>query len=401
MRHGRRAPAPVADLLRWTFRDAAGTAGPPPAWCGTGADARAAAAALTHHRGWTLLARRAGAVPGLPPALADEAARRRSAAVAQQMGVAADLQRCGRALDAARVPWLCVKGPVLQGVYARSGEDRTYADLDLLVEPGRFADALRALSSAGGALVDRNFALMRRRLPGEVCVRAPGGTVVDLHWSLVNKRERRSALHVPTEALVRAAAGAAGRPPTALPAEPAPPALPAEEAVVHLCLHAAGSGAARLGWLLDVALTLRHGGVRPGRLHEVAAAWGAERVVALVLERVGHHLDPAARRWGAAGVLAAGGWGAGERVARRLAVLEASDRSSPQARLAVGAVEHRTLTGFVAGRLVRRRGWGPAPVFVQDPADPGSALHDAGSLEDFSAYLDEVGRQASALAPSR
>ena len=61
------------------------------------------------------------------------------------------LARVGAVLDAAGIPWLVFKGPVLSSsVYCDSGM-RRYSDLDVLVPPDRFADAVAAMEDANYA----------------------------------------------------------------------------------------------------------------------------------------------------------------------------------------------------------------------------------------------------------
>ncbi|MBX9245764.1 nucleotidyltransferase family protein, partial [Actinotalea ferrariae] len=268
------------DVVCRLFRDAAGTSGvatsDAPAVTSAG-DAARLVRLLDAHRGWTYLAPRADRVAGLPAALVDRATRERRAAVSYQIALGADLRTCGDALDVAGIPWACVKGPVVAALHERRGDVRPFTDLDLLVPPARFADALRALSGAGAVLLDRNFALLRERTPGEVNVRAPLGTMVDLHWTLVNRRERRTRSRVATAPLL------AGRVPVPTSAGDVPALAPAER-LVHLCLHAAGSGAGRLVWLLDVALSVADA-VDWDAVVAVARAWGVPHAVGLVLGR--------------------------------------------------------------------------------------------------------------------
>ncbi len=375
--------SPEAALLHWLFASAAGAEATPPTW--RGASTRALAGRLTHHRGWTLLARRADRVPGLPEDLAVQAGARARHAAAKQLATSADLASCARALEGAGIAWACVKGPVLAAAYARTGEQRAYGDLDLLVPPDAFEAALAALGNAGGGLVDRNWALMRSVVPGEVTVRAPQGTVVDLHWSLVSRAHRRARLAVPTAPLLRRARR------TELLGSAVPVLTPAE-ALAHLCLHACASGAHRWGWLLDVTLTARGPGLTWPAVVAVAQAWRVAVPVGLVLARCQRHLGlavpPDVLR-----ALVGRGWALAEALASR-----ASDPLGPgdpywAREVAVGAVDHDTPHALLRTKASHALGSRRRGGFVQRPDDLGSALHPAGTREDLGAYLRTVAAQ--------
>lgn len=372
-----------ADVVLWCVRRAAGRADPPPVWAG-GPDALRAT--VSHHRAWLVLARHGPAVPGLPPELLAEAARRRDVARRRQLQADADLSGCAAALDAAGVPWACFKGPVLAAVYQRAGEDRGAVDLDLLVPPDRLGDALRALSSAGAGLLSRNFTLLRRELPGEVALLARHGTTVDLHWAVVNRVLRRRRTRISTAALLAAAQPVelAGR---------AVPGLQRDEALVHVCLHAALAGASRLSWLLDVTLSAQDRPVDWARVRATAERWGVPNAVGLVLQRSARLLDAPVP----AEVLRAlvrRDWSLAEGLAGRGTPRATADRGSWAARLPQGSLEHRTVVGLVGTRLRRRLVDGPSVMtFTQSPDDPNSALHASGDAADLAAYLDAVARE--------
>jgi hypothetical protein len=156
-----------------------------------------------------------------------------------------DLSIAAEALDAAGIPWLAFKGPVLsEAVYSRP-DLRSYGDLDLLVEPDRLMDATTALESVGGRLLDRNWLLLLRRMYGEVHVLMPTGTVVDLHWHVLNEDALRLSFPVDTDALMRSAQRAViGR--------VCVQTLGPEDTLIHLALHACTSGGNRLVWCKDL-----------------------------------------------------------------------------------------------------------------------------------------------------
>ncbi|KQS59727.1 hypothetical protein ASG36_01365 [Geodermatophilus sp. Leaf369] len=370
-------------MVLWAARRAAGHDAPPPAWRG---DDGALRAAVAHHRAWLLLAAHGPDVPGVPGALLAEARARRDRARRAQLQTDADLTVAGAALDAAGVRWACLKGPVLTAVHARAGADRAALDLDLLVAPDRLAAALDALEGAGGALLTRNFALLRRELPGEVAVRGRFGTVLDLHWTLVNRAGRRRRTTVSTADLLDRAS------PVQLAGRPVP-ALQPDDALVHVCLHAALAGATRVSWLLDVTLSVQDRPVDWSRVVGTARAWGVPAPVGLVLARAATLLAAPVPR-SVLRRLAAPDWRLAERWAGPRVLHSTADLGSWPARLAVGSAEHATVPGLLTARAARLVAGRPA-AFVQGASAPGSALHPAGDHADLTAFLQTVAQEAA------
>ena len=216
------------------------------------------------------------AAPGVPPALLEPVTALYEAAVHRHLRGAWDLARVGRAIDGAGVRWAVVKGPAAVELLYGGGGGRTYADLDILVDPRGFGPAIEALEAAGLVMLDRNWAVVRREMRGEVHLRGADGPEVDLHWHLVNMY--RGRMRVPTaELLDRAVA-------VSLAGVPARTLDPADS-LVHLCLHAALAGADRMVWLKDVE---RATALRPPDwdvLVERAARWRVGAPVGLVLAR--------------------------------------------------------------------------------------------------------------------
>ena len=156
-----------------------------------------------------------------------------------------DLSIAAEALDAADVPWLAFKGPILsEAVYSRP-DLRSYGDLDLLVGPDRLMEATAVLESAGGRLLDRNWQLLLRRMYGEVHVLMPTGTVVDLHWHVLNEEALRLSFPVDTDDLMRKARRVEIGRVWVLTLGP-------EDTLIHLALHACTSGGNRLLWCKDL-----------------------------------------------------------------------------------------------------------------------------------------------------
>lgn len=375
--------------MLWLFRAAAqGQQGDGTAWRGSEADTAVLAAALDRHRGWTLLARRQHLVQGLPGVVGERALQVRRRAAGHQLAVEADLGTCGRALDDAGIPWLCVKGPVLDAAYRRSGDSRASNDLDLLVGPADFSRALQALGSTGTALLNRNWELLRRVLPGEVAMRAPRGTTVDLHWSLVHKATRRDRTGLVTEELLSTAVRAD------LGAHQVPVLEPAR-ALVHLCLHAAGSGGDRLYWLLDVALQSRDPGLGWRAVVGVARAWRAEVAVGLVLDRARRRLGVDVPRWVVRELLGRRGWASLDRLVGAATGHRLAGEEPLPALVCAAALEHGSPAAWLFSRAGRRPRQGRTRPFVQSASDPGSALYPSGTADDLAAYLRAVAAEAA------
>jgi hypothetical protein len=157
-----------------------------------------------------------------------------------------------RSLEAAGVPTLPHKGPVLAlAAYGEIGL-RECADLDVLVPGDRLADALETLRLAGYAR-DPDLAWLSadalRRWTGEVGCRSAQGVVVDLHWRLTPP-------HYPLQLdpewlwpLVRPLRLAGAE----------LPALGPEAHFLVLAVHGAKHAWAGLGWVTDLAWLIEAG----------------------------------------------------------------------------------------------------------------------------------------------
>lgn len=320
-------------------------------------------------------------------ALLDSAYER---AVRTHMQALADLALVGRVLHDIGVQWAAVKGPVLaETVYARF-DLRAYRDLDLLVAPVAFPDALRALESAGAELFDRNWTLLLAGMKGQVHLTLPHGSFCDLHWHLVHDREVRDVYRLPTMALLRRARrvvlGGVGV-----------PALDPVDAFVHLAVHACLSGADRLVWLKDLDEILRR---VPPPWDEVVARTrtaGAGLAVAAALGLVGRVLGtplPA----GVVDTLDPGGaWRRIVTLAARIAPPQLATGDGSMLRI-VARSTRPTLVSSLREVASRSAAWGRHPrsssldarMTRRDPSRPDSALHPSGGASDRQTYLDAV-----------
>jgi hypothetical protein len=187
-----------------------------------------------------------------------------------------ELSRLKATLDPTGVPWVVIKGPAaVELLYGGQG-GRLYQDLDLLVDPSRFREVLAALEASGLRQLDRNWAVLRRDLRGEVHYGGATGLEIDLHWNLVNMYRGRMRIST-RELLGRAAdvqlAGVDVR------------TLDPTDSLIHLCVHAAISGGDRILWLKDIERAVA---VRPPVWDDLVARsrrWHVATPVGLMLAR--------------------------------------------------------------------------------------------------------------------
>ncbi|MGI8665372.1 MAG: nucleotidyltransferase family protein [Jatrophihabitans sp.] len=327
----------------------------------------------------------AARAPLTEPAWAELAGQRPRFLAAQARSLAA-ARDFGALADGAGLPWLVLKGPALAySVYPRP-DLRHYVDLDLLVSPGDFAAVLRLLADAGYQLVDRNWPLLERVVPGELRLRSPRGVLLDLHWSIFNDANRRAAFHAPTAGLL---AGRRVLEPVGLPA------LSASDQLVHLGLHAALSGANRLGWLLDLHLSVGPDTEWPAVLR-TARATGAGPSLAVVLARA-HRLFGTRVQPDLAAELAGGrGWLAIARGLDRLSPIQ-SDPNRPA--LARSVARSLQATAPASARELARHAWlwlrsGAARSYVRpdwlEVDSPASAMRDVPDAPARERYLRAV-----------
>jgi hypothetical protein len=206
-----------------------------------------------------------------------------------RMRALADLELVAELLG--DVAWAVVKGPVLSEVVYRQRGQRGFSDLDVLVDPSVFGSAVADLEAAGAVLLDRNWQLAHRQQRAELSLRLPKGTVLDLHWSLINHADTRRLLRLPSMLEDRV--------PVVLGSVPTFRLAPVD-GLLHVCLHAVLSGGHRLVWVRDVIESLYE--VPPANLLDRAASLGVTLPVATMLSRT-------AAVTGSAAVDVPGPWG--------------------------------------------------------------------------------------------
>lgn len=205
-------------------------------------------------------------------------------AAATHLRALGDLARIGEALGASGVRWLVIKGPASSELLWEKPEHREYTDLDILVSPGSFATALDALTDAGFELLERNWDLLLDRRRGQVHLRAPHVTLVDLHWDLIAEGDLRDEFRIDTEAIIgRSTEERIGATPVWV--------LEPIDRLLHLALHACLSGGHRLIWLKDIEAACTASPVNWEAVVERAHAMSIGPLVGLILRRTNAVLD--------------------------------------------------------------------------------------------------------------
>jgi hypothetical protein len=228
-------------------------------------------------------AARAG-VPVDPAALERLAAGRRHIA-ARHLLVRAALARAGAVLDAAGVPWLTFKGPVLSSQLYCDPGFRRYSDLDVLVPPERFADAVAALERSGYRNQVTLWAPQLHYVAGAIALH-DGVIATDLHWHVLYKRQERRWYRIdPDELFARRVTVDVGDQPCAT--------FDPVDTLIHIALHAAREGCRCLVWLKDIERTVAV--TRPDFDEVVQRARAAQcgRPVGIALARAKWTLDAA------------------------------------------------------------------------------------------------------------
>lgn len=286
-----------------------------------------------------------------------------------------ELAHVRRVLDATDTRWAVIKGPAaVELLYSAPGQ-RAYVDLDLLVDPAAFRDVLTALQAAGSQLLDRNWTLLRKDLLGEVHLRLPGGTPLDLHWNLINMNRGRMWIDS-AEVLQRAVRTDLGGVTVGT--------LDSVDAVVHLAVHAALSGGDKLLWLKDIERAAAVFAPPWEAVVERAHRWNVAAPTGLILARARTVLDAPIPEWVPGRLLGAGS-------ARIVGLVE---RASPW-ELSVGRL---TAASHVVSRSISHGPVGASLWFVRrsvrslDPREPAasSAFTARGNDGDREAFIGAV-----------
>ncbi|HEY1110650.1 MAG TPA: nucleotidyltransferase family protein [Opitutaceae bacterium] len=273
------------------LRSALGTGDPVPA-PPAGLEWSAFLLAVERHRVGGLLHRRAGAaLASLPPPVAARLATMAHATTRRALQRAAEQVRLLRALEAAGIETLAVKGLALaQRLYGEIGV-RHAGDIDLLVRPEAAERADRVLQAEHLSRTQPDFALTPRQLRSFLkikrefeYVRASTAIRVELLWRLENMEV--------DDAVWREAR------PIIIGAQPMR-TLPPELDALYQLQHGAKHGWFRLFWLVDAALLLRDPALDWETLLARARARGSAGALlqaAELAERLLHVERPAALR---------------------------------------------------------------------------------------------------------
>lgn len=233
-----------------------------------------AAAAYHGVSGWAY--ERLRGMPDAPDELIGELRDRYDLAVRRHLRATWELAGLAPVLDASAGQWAVMKGPAVVELLYPSPGVRPYGDIDVLVEPARFDEVLTTLQQHGSQLLDRNWKVIRRDRLGELHLRLPGGTPLDLHWNVVNMYRGRMRIeaHELLDHAVRANLGGVSA-----------PTLDPTNTMIHLAIHATLAGGDRLRWMQDVALAASRRPPDWEALTARAEAWAVAAPVGFMLHR--------------------------------------------------------------------------------------------------------------------
>lgn len=216
--------------------------------------------------------------PDVPPALAEPLQEVYRNQLFQHLRTLTELRALAQVLDATGLGWVAMKGPILAETLWSRPDLRMYSDLDIVVQPDRLGDALDGLEVAGAELVDRNWRMIRNQMRAELTLTLPHGTVLDLHWHVVNEAPLRSVFRFPIQQMLGRAVRAT------LPTGEVPVFDPIDTAL-HLAYHTVHSGAHKLVWFKDFSVALAAPGLDGAELVHRAREQGCELLLALTLRR--------------------------------------------------------------------------------------------------------------------
>jgi hypothetical protein len=289
---------------------------------------------------------------------------------------------------------MVVKGPVLVERLYKAPDLRSYVDLDLLVRPADLRAAVEALEHTGFRLLDANWPLLRAARVRELRMVSKSGGAVDLHWSLA-KGPHPTDVAPPVDvlldrSLVWRSAGRDYR------------VLDWADTLVHLAVHAAGSGGHRLLWCADLRAAVEAAPEDAGDLLcQRAGQWSAGPQVHLMLSRTRTVLGtPVPQEW-LDGLEVSAGWtrfaagvdgafpiaqhGSGRGPARLVARSASASAGQSWASLGVKAL--------AAARSPRER---LDPGWLLDRDNPRSALYPLGGTAERNAFFAQVAEEARA-----
>jgi hypothetical protein len=223
------------------------------------------------HGVWALLSHPLITAPGpLPPQVREQAELQRASAQLVQMPLLATLDQALSALEAAGVPCVVLKGPLLSERLYSDASMRLSSDLDLLVSPESLDEAAAALETIGYQAETGLPAHYYRKHTHHIFLHRPHSPIIELHFRVYTG----FGVVLPAEPfLSRATPHRTSRGSGAWVLAP-------EDEFLHLAVHAAGHSFAMLSLLYDLKLLLRR---YPGLDWAVMAARAHSLGVATVL----------------------------------------------------------------------------------------------------------------------
>ena len=343
-----------------------------------------------YHRMLPFVHRDLRRLPGVDARTLQALDRHEVTQTANQMRIVTDLAGLAASLAPLEIPWITFKGPVAAQLLYGRPELRTYRDLDVLVARSDFRRTVEFLERSGVEVVDRNWTLISREHRGQLHATLALGTVVDLHWHLLNRGVVRDAFTVDIDAVVDRARAVSISGVDVRTPDPA-------DTLVHLDLHAAMAGGDRLIWLKDLERAIAVDRPDWDEVVERALAWHAGAALAVMLRRaatvldarvpvwVMHDLDPWATRRRV-----------GEAIDRRWTAGAATGDPTPAWLWPQVIRDGRFATiGSILRRSVRR----PVSALHQMLGEPGgggrehepaAVLHPSGGEELRARYLNEL-----------
>lgn len=306
--------------------------------------------------------------------------RRHQEIVANHLQIVHNLGIVTRALKS--VPHLVFKGPVLATDWYTRPDLRTYADLDVLVHPATFRDAIESLEEIGCVVIDRNWSLLAEVMAGQIHLEIPTGGLVDLHWSVLNDKSLREHFRVPTSDLFeRSTTSSLGV-----------RTFDSVDTLLHLALHGMLEGADRLVWLKDIEQVLERRRISWLTVVTRAREAGLTIPVALLLSRCRRALGASVPDGVVESLLPSrlARW-VGGRVERLFPI----DRAEPDGSVCrVIAKSCRSTTVDSVAEFRRRSfAWiryGRSSLDLWDSRDPWAVTYDGGGALARDAYLRAV-----------
>ncbi|MGI9327845.1 MAG: nucleotidyltransferase domain-containing protein [Pseudomonadales bacterium] len=143
----------------------------------------------------------------------------------------------------ADIPWVALKGVVVGALY-RNPQLRSFADIDVLIRGCDMGSAIEAMEGVSIRNVNRNWGNYLTYGIAETPLWAPG-IAIDLHWHVIGLAKQRNRTNIDIAGMISRRKKISIGSCNVWTLDP-------EDTLLHVCIHAAGSGARRLLWLKDV-----------------------------------------------------------------------------------------------------------------------------------------------------